>query len=318
MVKESTIAPVAAGSGRPAGIAPPTKAASVLLPSDQLKMKKKPTPRTNRSSSTDRKRGREEKASTDLGNARPKRRAASSVRLGSYRDTDNVDFSLLEHFHFDDTHLAKTKRSSLSSAKKVSAPLKRSALLASSSTKAAASSTGPSNKRKSIDIPMNALMRQKKGVTLSGAALENLLPPVLLSRTQDGGDFTPQVLRHLSSTDGKLDIFNRKTGRIMKGEDGISVKELTAALRKHSEYEPIIPRLPSSSAKKESARYRQARTSATARVSETVVPQNMIRESNVAGRTVLIVGGPHKGLFGKIDASPAIGMYCQMSSKMIQ
>lgn len=250
------------------------------------------------------------------------------MRFGSYRDSDAVDFSLLEHFRYDGEHSFLQAKSSIgsspSSSKKKSsltaAVLKRKSLIASSSKQLVdaknnvppSGTTTTNTNRDGIvsgipGISSAATQRPQMGSKISGAQLLNLLPPVLLTRTQDaGGDgFTPSSLRHLSSKNGGMvDIFNRKTGRIMKGENGVSVKDLATALRNHSEYEPIVPRSSdhSSGAQRESQEYRQARSSANGRVSEEVLPQTTIRESNVEGRTVLITGGTHKGLFGTIDA----------------
>jgi hypothetical protein len=50
----------------------------------------------------------------------------------------------------------------------------------------------------------------------------------------------PQSLRHLNP-DTKIEIFNRRTGMVMSGNDAICVKDLPEALLDHAEYEPIIP-----------------------------------------------------------------------------
>ena len=41
----------------------------------------------------------------------------------------------------------------------------------------------------------------------------------------------------------KIEIFNRKTGRIMRGDDAVLLSQLPAALMDHAEYEPIVPPL---------------------------------------------------------------------------
>ena len=246
--------------------------------------------------------------------SRPKRRAASSVRFGSYRDVDAVDFSLLEHFRYDDHALqqqikARKSMSSTSAGKKKAssnAVLKRRSLVSSKSkpsakTKPMTAGNSTSAGSHNLDnLSRSGFYKSKMGSKISGSALLNLLPPVLLSRTQGTGfeGLTPSSLRYMSSRNGGMvDIFNRKTGRVMKGEDGVHIKELAATLRNHSEYEPIVPREPSTESG--SQEYRQARTSVTGRVREDILPQTAIRESNVEGRTVLITGGSHKGLFGE-------------------
>jgi hypothetical protein len=41
--------------------------------------------------------------------------------------------------------------------------------------------------------------------------------------------------------DTKIEIFNRRTGRVMRGEEAIVLSDLPAALMDHAEYEPIVP-----------------------------------------------------------------------------
>ncbi len=65
-----------------------------------------------------------------------------------------------------------------------------------------------------------------------------LLPPVCLNDEDDS--VLPETLQHLPG-DFKIEIFNRKTGRVLSGEDAVSIDLLPSVLRKHSEYEPIVP-----------------------------------------------------------------------------
>ncbi len=294
---------------------------------------------------------RSDASNASTSRSRPKRRAASSVRFGSYRDIDAVDFSLLDSFRYDgDQRKSNRPSPSKISSKRNKPPsksgtntasLKRNSLIASSAQKSssfkhlasaatrktigkndAASSSTSTTKRNggdgtsiasSNDLPgiyglSSTFQNPTKRSKISGSELLKLLPPVLLTRTQDAGssdDLTPSSLRHLvSKNNGLVDIFNRKTGMIMKGENAINIKDLASALRDHSEYEPIIPRseeeiLVSGGIPLKSGEYRQARTSVNGRISEVVLPQPTIRESKVEGRSVLITQGPHKGLFGK-------------------
>ena len=80
-----------------------------------------------------------------------------------------------------------------------------------------------------------------------------MLNPVLLQSSveqKEGVDsehqlqiqLVPAGLRHLPP-DTKIEIFNRRTGKIMKGNDAISMKNLPRELLEHAEYEPIVPPL---------------------------------------------------------------------------
>lgn len=66
---------------------------------------------------------------------------------------------------------------------------------------------------------------------------EPMRPPITIHPLHHA---LPPTLQHLSP-DTKVDIFDRKTCKILKGEDGICVKDLPTVLRYHAEYEPIIP-----------------------------------------------------------------------------
>ena len=65
-----------------------------------------------------------------------------------------------------------------------------------------------------------------------------VLNPILLQEI-------PASLHHLPP-DTEIEIFNRKTGKVMRGKDAILLKNLTKELMAHSEYEPIVPPRPSS------------------------------------------------------------------------
>jgi len=152
----------------------------------------------------------------------------------------------------------------------------------------------------------NVTSSERQGARLN---LTNLLPPVLIER--HSGNITPSMLRSLSM-DAKVEIFNRKTGRIMRGDEAIPVRGLVRALQEHAEYEPILP-CPTKRAKKEKQQdhtYRESRTSPNARVSSVVHPQTtMVRTSTIEGRHVLVTGGAQKGLIGKVYACIPGGWY---------
>ena len=62
---------------------------------------------------------------------------------------------------------------------------------------------------------------------------EPALDPILLQQL-------PKGLRSLPSNT-KIEIFNRRTGKIMKGDKAILLKDLPRVLIDHAEYEPIVP-----------------------------------------------------------------------------
>jgi len=102
--------------------------------------------------------------------------------------------------------------------------------------------------------------------------------------------------------DTKIDIFNRKTGRIMSDSEAISLSALPKALLNHAEYEPVVPANSAVSSQ-------VGRSGHNIRVSNTVVPQTRVRGSAVEGRQVLVTGGEYRGLNGKIEAAIPGGWY---------
>jgi hypothetical protein len=73
---------------------------------------------------------------------------------------------------------------------------------------------------------------------VSQSTSQPVLNPILLQEI-------PASLHYLPP-DTEIEIFNRKTGRIMRGKDAILLKDLSKELMAHSEYEPIVPPRPSS------------------------------------------------------------------------
>ena len=65
-----------------------------------------------------------------------------------------------------------------------------------------------------------------------------VLPSILLDDVNK--ESIPRALEHLSP-DLRLDILNRKSGRVLTGENAVTVKELPKLLKKHASYEPIAP-----------------------------------------------------------------------------
>jgi len=119
----------------------------------------------------------------------------------------------------------------------------------------------------------------------------------------------PTSLHHLSP-DTRIEIFNRKTGRIMRGTDAILLSDLARALMNHAEYEPIIPPSPTTAATgKGSITSRIGRSGPNVRVSSNIIPQTRVRASRVEGRDVLVTGGEYRGLSGTIDSCIPGGWY---------
>lgn len=117
------------------------------------------------------------------------------------------------------------------------------------------------------------------------------LPPALLLDSQAQNSI-PKALVHLPITE-KVDIFNRKTGRIM---NDIPISELPSLLRDHAEYEPIYL---DKNEKKSNAHYRASRTSPGGRVGVKVQPQPTLFYGKKNGNIVLVIKGIFKGTWGK-------------------
>ncbi len=64
-------------------------------------------------------------------------------------------------------------------------------------------------------------------------------PPFVLSSQEDNSK-DHEALQHLPPN-YKVEIFNRKNGRILKGKHAVPLKDLPSILMRHAEYEPIIP-----------------------------------------------------------------------------
>jgi hypothetical protein len=102
------------------------------------------------------------------------------------------------------------------------------------------------------NVPAEHVKRPRQNHLRSRGSSVPVLDPILLQTSQEffaGGEvdsnkmklkILPDSIRHLPA-DTKVEIFNRKTGRIMRGDDAILLSDLPAALMDHAEYEPIIP-----------------------------------------------------------------------------
>ena len=152
-------------------------------------------------------------------------------------------------------------------------------------------------------------------------AASQSLPPVVLPSTSADDDATilssvPKAIRHLP-LESKVDIFDRKTGRVLSGRSAVLVRDLASVLRAHASYEPIVP--PSAiedavagavaEAAKRAGAVRQGRTAPNITVSANIEPQVRVRASAMEGREVIVTEGRLRGLVGKIEACLPGGWY---------
>eukprot|EP00551_Chaetoceros_affinis_P011635 CAMPEP_0203664874 /NCGR_PEP_ID=MMETSP0090-20130426/2203_1 /ASSEMBLY_ACC=CAM_ASM_001088 /TAXON_ID=426623 /ORGANISM="Chaetoceros affinis, Strain CCMP159" /LENGTH=794 /DNA_ID=CAMNT_0050528265 /DNA_START=163 /DNA_END=2547 /DNA_ORIENTATION=+ len=159
--------------------------------------------------------------------------------------------------------------------------------------------------------PSAPLDEQQKRVSKSN----HLVSPPFILPSQGDNYKNNAALQHLPPN-YKVEVFNRKNGRILKGKHAIAVKDLHAVLMRHAEYEPIIPppkfnsntaqnNDSSSSVRNDSAEHNhshEARSSVNARINQHVQPQTRVRASAAEGCRVKIIAGPYRGLTGKIES----------------
>jgi len=252
--------------------------------------------------------GRKDSAAPSV-NSEPfsKRNDAKSLKLGSRGELVAKGGLLLEHFRFDDgdIEIIRQERSAPAAVAKEltsNSSLKRKAVSKSSIISSLHEIYSPSDplraKYDSKPSKTPFILKDKK---IRCSSFQNLLPPVLLRKTEDCGvTMTTDILRQLTSKE-RVDVFNRKTGKIMRDEESISLKNLPAAIRNHAEYEIFFPD-PSSGDSTGTGHCQQSRTSMATRIFRSIEPQSKVRTSKLEGHYVLIVDGPHKGLYGKIDS----------------
>uniref|UniRef100_A0A7S1CZX9 BRK domain-containing protein n=1 Tax=Cyclophora tenuis TaxID=216820 RepID=A0A7S1CZX9_CYCTE len=97
-----------------------------------------------------------------------------------------------------------------------------------------------------------------------------------------------------------VEIFDRKSGKILRGANAVQIRDLAKVLRDHPEYEAIVP--PSefiSSDRREPPSYREGRSAPSIRVSATIVPQ-LAHQSLKEGAAVKVTGGQYRGFSGTI------------------
>jgi hypothetical protein len=116
-----------------------------------------------------------------------------------------------------------------------------------------AESIGGSGKhhKASLEVPntpeLNMNKRSGHHVRSRGSNMPVLDPILVQSSSSHYGreadvalQLLPEDLRQLSP-DTMIEIFNRRTGKIMRGDEAIALLDLPAALMNHAEYEPIVP-----------------------------------------------------------------------------
>jgi len=146
---------------------------------------------------------------------------------------------------------------------------------------------------------------------------DDVSPEILHPQANDHHFFEPLGSFSHLQPDSRVDIFNKKTGRIMKGENGIKVKDLTNALSNHAEYEPIIRQHPSPQLKatkdnfsydivsKISVKNQQScitGSSTSSRISAPIKPQGKAFKSTSKGHIARVTDGPYRGLNGRVEA----------------
>jgi hypothetical protein len=162
--------------------------------------------------------------------------------------------------------------------------------------------------RPSVFSALNVQTRQPEMLNYESAdrpqRVPRPLPPILLEATKKHE--LPQSLRHLDPNT-RVDIFNRKTGKIMSGAQAIHVKDLPEALLLHSEYEPIVP--PPAS-RNDSTFTREGRSARNVRVSNSVLPQSRLEVSHYRGRSAVVIKGSYRGYIGESNAAILASSFC--------
>lgn len=123
------------------------------------------------------------------------------------------------------------------------------------------------------------------------------LPPILLETTNPKK--LPATLRRFDPNT-RIDIFNRKTGKILSGEDSIRIRDLPQALLLHAEYEPIVPFSPSLS--QQGLTQREGRSAPNVRVCRSVIPLARRNTSTFKGKIVTVTKGPYRGYIGEYSS----------------
>lgn len=121
-------------------------------------------------------------------------------------------------------------------------------------------------------------------------------PVILHSKKADNNkvELLLSGMSHLPP-DTKIEVLNRKTGRVMRGDEAILLKDLPAALLNHADYEPIVP-TSGGDAKDDKE--------AVAEKVTTPLPTDPNFDpwdpTILVGVTVLVKSGPYRGIQAKI------------------
>jgi len=144
----------------------------------------------------------------------------------------------------------------------------------------------------------------------------NNTPAKTNEEKEDDDGIIPKSLKHLSPTH-KIDLFHRRTGKILSGDNAIMMKDLSKFLRDSGshEYEPMIP--PSGTVDYNDGVGVDGRqvdnvNSASNNSNIMNIPQEQqekVRKSVAEGLSVLVAGGPYRGLIGKVEACLPGGWY---------
>jgi hypothetical protein len=129
--------------------------------------------------------------------------------------------------------------------------------------------------------------------------IPRLLPPIVLE-TRNPNKVPPSLQRFDPNT--RVDIFNKKTGKIMSGEDAICIRDLPEALLLHAEYEPIVPADIQNLSRQQAMSQREGRSAPNVRVSRSVTAQARRTAPNYRGKMVRVTKGPYKGYIGESNS----------------
>ena len=124
--------------------------------------------------------------------------------------------------------------------------------------------------------------------------------PVILHPKKADNNKVELLLSGIShlTPDTKIEVFNRKTGRVMRGDEAILLQDLPEELLNHAEYEPIVPTPQASTGNIEAD---EKKAAAEEDLALPVEPDfNPYDNSVLIGVTAFVKNGPYKGLTGKI------------------
>lgn len=129
-----------------------------------------------------------------------------------------------------------------------------------------------------------------------------ILPPIIINSDDNR---VPDSLR-IFPRDLKVEIYNRKTGRILKGDDAVEIRDLPSFLRENAHCEPLIPSpdmfIDDDIVSPSQIFSREARSSRNTRINSIIAPQTRSRNSLVKGKKVNVISGKYEGSKGVIKS----------------